>query len=145
MLEPTRRFSGTQNSNSAMNNNGIVSPEQLRACSRQLAAGVTVVTTCDVKGYPYGLTVSAVVCLSLEPALFLICVSEKSDTLGPLLESGTFAINVLGRGQEALARTFASKRHAEKFKHIVYDLSAPTRLPVLASVCPETLGAVILG
>lgn len=117
-----------------MNNNGIVSPEQLRACSRQLAAGVTVVTTCDVKGYPYGLTVSAVVCLSLEPALFLICVSEKSDTLGPLLESGAFAINVLGRGQEALARTFASKGRVEKFKHIAYDLSAPKRLPVLANV-----------
>lgn len=114
-----------------MNDNGIVSPEQLRACSRQLSAGVSVVTTCDAEGYPYGLTMSAVACLSLEPALFLICISEESDTLGPLLESGAFAINILRREQETLARAFAKKGRAEKFKHIAYDLSALTRLPVL--------------
>lgn len=91
------------------------------------------VTTCDAEGYPYGLTMSAVVCLSLEPALFLICVSEESDTLGPLLKSGAFAINVLRREQEELARVFASKGRADKFNHIAYDLSTLTLVPVLRS------------
>ena len=107
--------------------------EQLRACSRHLASGVAVVTTCDADDRPFGLTMSAVACLSLEPALFLVCVSERSDTLRPLLERGAFAINLLGREQEVLARIFASKGGPEKFARVAFRPGAATRVPVLSA------------
>lgn len=89
------------------------------------------VTTCDSDGHPCGLTMSAVLCVSLDPALFLISIGEKSETLDPLLKHGAFAINVLSAEQKALAQIFASKGGCDKFKHVAYQLSAPARLPVL--------------
>lgn len=89
------------------------------------------VTTCDADGHPCGLTMSAVFCVSLDPALFLISIGEESETLDPLLKHGAFAINVLSVEQKALAQIFASKRGCDKFKHVAYQLSAPAQLPVL--------------
>lgn len=111
-----------------------VTGEQMRACSRQLAAGVCVVTTCDAFGRPYGLTMSAVLCASLDPALFLISIAETSETLAPLLDHGAFAINILSADQQALAQTFASKGGCDKFKHIAHRLGTSHRLPLLCGV-----------
>lgn len=96
-----------------------------------MAAGVAVVTTCDPAGLPVGLTMSAITCLSLEPPLFLICVSEASDTLPALLQRGAFAINLLRREQEAVARTFAGKGGAGKFDCVEYAWGTLPQVPVL--------------
>lgn len=101
-------------------------------CARRLAAGVAVVTTCDPQGRPYGLTMSAVTSLSLDPALFLICVSEAADTLPVLLRRRAFASNVLRREQEALARIFAGKGGREKFYDVQCTRGVLPCLPVLA-------------
>lgn len=130
VLELTRPLPATRTGGAA-GGNGIVSSDQVRACSRQLASGVSVVTTCDADGHPCGLTMSAVLCVSLDPALFLISIGEESETLDPLLKHGAFAINVLSAEQKALAQIFASKGGCDKFKHVAYHLSAPARLPVL--------------
>lgn len=110
---------------------GRLSREQARACSRQLATGVSVVTTCDLDSQPYGLTVSAVLSVSLEPSVFLVSVAETSRTLAPLLRRGAFVINILSTGQELVAEAFASQSGINKFDHINYDLSAEERLPLL--------------
>jgi len=107
------------------------SREQARACSRQLASGVSVVTTCDRDARPHGLTVSAVLCVSLEPAAFLVSVAETSRTLAPLLRRGAFVINILAAGQEGTADAFASKAGPDKFRHIAYELSTTKGLPML--------------
>ncbi|MGE5116497.1 MAG: flavin reductase family protein [Betaproteobacteria bacterium] len=108
-----------------------LSRDQARACSRQLASGVSVVTTRDLDSQPHGLTVSAVLCVSLEPSLFLVSIAETSTTLAPLLRRGAFVINILAMGQEAVADVFASKAGPDKFRRVAYDLSADTRLPLL--------------
>lgn len=108
--------------------------EQLRGCARRLATGVAVVTTCDLAGRPHGLTMSAVTCVSFDPALFLICVSETSDTLPALLQRRAFAIHLLRRDQEALARTFAAKGGAEKFNHVETTEGVLAGVPVLMNV-----------
>jgi 3-hydroxy-9,10-secoandrosta-1,3,5(10)-triene-9,17-dione monooxygenase reductase component len=110
---------------------GCVSREQARACSRQLATGVSVVTTCDLDSQPYGLTVSAVLSVSLEPSMFLVSVAETSRTLAPLLRRGAFVINILAAGQELIAEAFASQSGNNKFAHVAYELSAEARLPLL--------------
>jgi 3-hydroxy-9,10-secoandrosta-1,3,5(10)-triene-9,17-dione monooxygenase reductase component len=115
-----------------------LSREQARSCSGQLATGVSVVTTLDVDALPYGLTMSAVVCVSLDPFLYLVSVGRDSDTLPPLLRRRAFALNVLKAGQEPLAQTFAGKGGPGKFRGIRYRLSAATGVPVLN----DTLAAV---
>jgi flavin reductase (DIM6/NTAB) family NADH-FMN oxidoreductase RutF len=106
--------------------------EQLRGCARRLATGVAVVTTSDLAGRPHGLTMSAVTCVSFDPALFLICVSETSETLPALLQRRAFAIHLLRRDQEALARTFAAKGGTEKFNRIDCTQGVLPGVPVLA-------------
>jgi flavin reductase (NADH)/flavin reductase len=108
-----------------------LSRDGTRDCARRLASGVSVVTTRDLDGQPYGLTMSAVLCVSLDPSLFLASIADTSETLAPLLRRAAFVINVLGAGQQALADTFASKGRCDKFLHVAYGLSAGHRLPVL--------------
>lgn len=73
------------------------------------ATGVAVITTVDTDGRVFGLTMSAVSSLSLDPQQFLICVERTADSLPPLERSGLFCINLLALGQEAISRRFASK------------------------------------
>lgn len=77
--------------------------------------GVTVVTSVGEKG-PSGLTASAICSLSMDPLLMLVCLDRGSRTLRAIERSGRLGVNVLGRGQEELARAFALKApEHEKF------------------------------
>jgi flavin reductase (DIM6/NTAB) family NADH-FMN oxidoreductase RutF len=80
----------------------------LREAMSHFATGVTVVTTVGADGRPCGTTANAVTSLSLDPPLLLVCFSRKSATFGALLGHGSFAVNVLGSDQEALAALFAA-------------------------------------
>jgi flavin reductase (DIM6/NTAB) family NADH-FMN oxidoreductase RutF len=73
-----------------------------------LPTGVTVVTALGPNGRS-GATASAVASLSLEPMLMLACLDRGSRTLRSAQEAGRFGIDVLGAGQEEIARQFSSK------------------------------------
>jgi flavin reductase (DIM6/NTAB) family NADH-FMN oxidoreductase RutF len=92
------------------------------------ATGVTVVTTVR-DGVPAGMTASAVASLSLDPVLLLVCISDRLATHGANEQSRAFVVNVLGEGQERLARHFATRR-PDKFQGI--ELREEFELPVLA-------------
>jgi len=80
-----------------------------------LPTGVTVVTAIGPNGRS-GATASAVGSLSLDPMLMLVCLDRASRTLRSVQEAGRFGINVLGAGQEAVARQFSTKLdEAEKW------------------------------
>ena len=81
------------------------------------ATGVAVITTMDADGRLFGLTMSAVSSLSLEPQQFLICVDRSADSLAALEQSRLFCINLLERGQEDVSRHFASKLD-DKFRDV---------------------------
>ena len=74
----------------------------------RFATGVTVVTTGGPMGR-HGLTANAVASLSLEPLLLLVAFDNTARTLQVVRETERFGVNVLGSGQEELARLFASK------------------------------------
>ena len=101
-----------------------VGPDHFRSVMGHFATGVTVVTVATPEG-PVGLTANAVCSLSLEPVLLLVCFDNDARTLPALREIGRFGVNVLGSGQEDLARLFASKLpEREKFAgipHTVHD------------------------
>jgi 3-hydroxy-9,10-secoandrosta-1,3,5(10)-triene-9,17-dione monooxygenase reductase component len=101
-----------------------VGPDRFRSVMGHFATGVTVVTVATDDG-PVGMTANAVCSLSLEPLLLLVCFDNAARTLPAVRANGRFGVNVLGSGQEDLARLFASKRpEREKFAgvaHTVHD------------------------
>jgi flavin reductase (DIM6/NTAB) family NADH-FMN oxidoreductase RutF len=103
----------------------VTKPEQHRLEYRQaiarFATGVTIITTDTPDGYA-GMTASAVSSLSLEPRLLLVCISNHLPTHRAIQVSRRFAVNVLGAGDAALARRFASPRE-DKFAGLELDCS----------------------
>jgi flavin reductase (DIM6/NTAB) family NADH-FMN oxidoreductase RutF len=55
------------------------------------------------------MTASAVASLSLDPVLLLVCISNQLRTHEAIEQSRAFVVNVLGEGQEHLARHFATQ------------------------------------
>jgi flavin reductase (DIM6/NTAB) family NADH-FMN oxidoreductase RutF len=84
----------------------VATGDDLRALMRRLPAGVTVVTV-DADGQRLGLTVSAVVSLSLDPPLVGISIGREAQMHELLREAGGFAVSLLAGGQEWLSQHFA--------------------------------------
>ncbi len=84
-----------------------VSQTDLKNAFARWATGVTIVTA-RAGEQVRGMTVSAFTEVSLDPPLVLVCIARAASTRPILERSGAFAVNVLARGQEALAQRFAS-------------------------------------
>ena len=99
------------------------------------ATGVTVVTARD-GDVDFGVTVSAVCSLSLEPPMLLVCLNRISRTRAAIDRRRAFAVNILGVGQQDLARRFATDSD-EKFRGcaVTYgELGHPLLTEALAHV-----------
>ncbi len=107
-----------------------LTPDLFRKACGFWATGVSVVTTCDMDGKPYGLTMNAVTSLSLTPPLFLVCLDNRSDTLAAVRRSGVFCINVLQEGQQELSNRFA-KKGDDKYEGVDFERGM-TGAPLLA-------------
>lgn len=106
--------------------------DEFRRAMAHLPTGVTVVSA-PAPGGPLGATANAVTSLSLDPALMLAALDLGSRTLGAVREAGRFGVSVLGVGQEAVARAFATKApHAEKWADVRWGERAA--VPVLEGV-----------
>jgi flavin reductase (DIM6/NTAB) family NADH-FMN oxidoreductase RutF len=77
------------------------------------ATGVTIVTA-RAGDRIRGMTVSAFTEVSLEPPLVLVCIDRTSSTQPVIAEGGCFAVNILARGQEALAKRFAGNQAEDR-------------------------------
>ena len=84
------------------------------------ATGITVVTTLDKHGKPYGLTVNSFTSVSLDPVLVLVCLDNKLSGLQAFKDSKHFGVSVLSEHQEDLSRIFA-KKDAERPPSIYFD------------------------
>ena len=91
-----------------------VDPEAFRDVIGHFATGVTVITTRD-GDVDYGVTVSAISSLSLEPPMLLVCLNRTSRTQAAVSRTRSFAFNILGTRQRDLARLFATPRD-DKFE-----------------------------
>jgi flavin reductase (DIM6/NTAB) family NADH-FMN oxidoreductase RutF len=109
-----------------------VAPERFRAVMGHFATGVTVVTAEHPDG-PVGMTANAVCSLSLDPILLLVCFDNHARTLPIVAEGERFGVNVLAKGQEELARLFASKTSEhEKFAEVAHTVH--DGIPVIEGV-----------
>ena len=73
------------------------------------ATGITVVTTRDKDGQPYGLTVNSFTSVSLNPVLVLVCLDLRLSGLHSFKDSKHFGISILSEHQEDVSRIFAKK------------------------------------
>ena len=93
----------------------------LRNAMGLFATGVTIITTKDASGKPFGLTANAFSSLSLDPPMLLICVDKGVDCYACFDESKVFAVNFLSLAQEELSTRFATKG-IEKFEGLSYSV-----------------------
>jgi flavin reductase (DIM6/NTAB) family NADH-FMN oxidoreductase RutF/2-polyprenyl-6-methoxyphenol hydroxylase-like FAD-dependent oxidoreductase len=104
----------------------------LRRAFGQYATGVTVVTTRDADGRPWGMTANSFTSVSLNPPLVLWAAAKSSPSLQAFLGTDRFAVNVLASDQHHLSRQFATSG-AEKFEGA--ELVSPDdHVPVLEGV-----------
>lgn len=98
----------------------LISADDFRKASGLWATGVSIVTTADDDGKPYGLTMNSVTSLSLDPPLYVVNLDKGSDTLKVLENGGAFCINVLASEQQELSNRFA-KKGDNKFEGVDFD------------------------
>jgi flavin reductase (DIM6/NTAB) family NADH-FMN oxidoreductase RutF len=93
-------------------------------------SGVTVVTTQDPDGTPYGLTCTSMCSVSLRPPILLACLHNNSQTLAVALETGQFAINLLHAEGQPAAEVFATADQ-DRFAAVDWDRTPSRGLPWL--------------
>jgi flavin reductase (DIM6/NTAB) family NADH-FMN oxidoreductase RutF len=87
----------------------MVTPDKFRQVMGNFATGITVVTTIDKSGKPYGLTVNSFTSVSLDPVLVLVCLDNKLTGFRWFVDSKHFGVSMLSDAQEDVSRLFATK------------------------------------
>lgn len=85
-----------------------VDPAAFRSLMATHPAGVAVVTTTGPDGRPWGMTVSSLCGVAVEPPTLLICMRTGSPTLAAALQLSAFAVNLLNDQAKSVAELFAS-------------------------------------
>jgi flavin reductase (DIM6/NTAB) family NADH-FMN oxidoreductase RutF len=86
----------------------MVDADRFREAMRRMASGVSVITT-DGPAGRFGVTVSSLCSLSLEPPSVLACVHHMSPALAAVIRNGVFCANVLCVEQAHVSDSFAGK------------------------------------
>lgn len=102
--------------------------EPFRDAIGRFATGVTVVSTAVGDDW-YGMTVSAVASLCLDPPMLVVCLNQNAQTHRRVLEAGAFGVSVLREQDTRIAARFAG-RQSGKFDDLAVDVGA-TGCPVL--------------
>src|SRR6185369_7051936 len=87
----------------------MITTDLYRQVMGNWGTGVTVVTTKDNNGQPYGLTVSSFTSMSMNPILVLVCLNDRLSGLQFFKDSMKFGVSILSESQEQVSRLFAKK------------------------------------
>jgi flavin reductase (DIM6/NTAB) family NADH-FMN oxidoreductase RutF len=101
----------------------------MRRTMGRFLTGVAVITTKSNDGGLHGMTINSLTSISLAPPILMISLNFGTRTGDALLESGKFAVSILGAKQETVARRFAV-RGGERFDGGEFDLT-DNGLPVI--------------
>ena len=101
--------------------------DQFRDAAGHFTSGVAVIGS-QKDQLPFGTTASAVLSLSMEPPMMLVCLNRSSSTHDAIIENGAFSISILNHEQGHLARRFARKS-SNKFEGL--DIEYLHGLPVI--------------
>ncbi|MEJ2538904.1 MAG: flavin reductase family protein [Gemmatimonadota bacterium] len=106
-------------------------PLHFRSVMGAFPTGVSVVTSRLADGSPAGLTVNSLTSVSLSPLLLLVCIDHGSSSHSAILDSGAFAVNLLGEEERDLSETFARGERDERFAELEWG-EGPTGSPILS-------------
>lgn len=100
--------------------------------ARWLITNGVYVITANWGGRLNGMAAAWVTRISAEPVLVAVAIWHENLTYRYVQKSGAFAVNILGEGQQELARWFGrrSGRDVDKFARAPYRLG-PTGSPIL--------------
>jgi flavin reductase (DIM6/NTAB) family NADH-FMN oxidoreductase RutF len=129
-------MSATPDTNSPAGTASGLDGAAFRRVISNFMSGVVVITAAH-DGARYGMTVSAVSSLSLDPPMLLVCLNVNSTTQDAVHRSGRFAVNVLAEDQGELAERFARPGTTDKFSGLT-TRSGRTAAPLL----PGTLAVI---
>jgi len=90
-----------------------VSADEFKNVMSKVASTVTVVTAPGDEG-PVGLTATAFISVSAEPAIVLVCIDKSTASLVSMLDADGFTVNLMPEGTEDEAMLFAT-HGADKF------------------------------
>jgi len=87
----------------------MITADLYRQVMGNWGTGVTVVTTKNNNGQPYGLTVSSFTSVSMDPILVLVCLDDRLSGLQFFKDSMNFGVSILSEAQQEVSRLFAKK------------------------------------
>ena len=125
----------------------MLSPDQpsieelFRGAMRRLASGVVLVTTCGADGQPYGIAMTAIMSLSMDPPSMLLAVNRTASLCEPLLASGEFSINIMAWDDAEACQSFVSAPAAERFATMDWNMGE-RGLPLLTSSVANILCSI---
>jgi len=108
-------------------------PKSYRDAMARLAGHVHIVTAAH-EGERRGVTITAACSVSDAPATLLVCLNGTNPRNAIFSRSGSFALNMLGAGQMALADVFSGRNQVDpelRFAHGTWK-KLKTGAPVLA-------------
>ncbi len=89
--------------------------DAFRKAMRRIASTVSIITASN-QGQRYGITVTSVTSVSMNPPSLLTCINQKTTLHRLLLVSDVFCVNVLHRDHVDLSHAFAgSVPHEQRF------------------------------
>ena len=106
--------------------------DNFRAVLGRLPTGVVVVAGGE-REQPSALVVGSFMSVSLEPPLVAVCVAKTSTSWPAIEAGGHFCANVLGDGQQRLAKRFAQSG-GDKFAGVSWSPAPATGAPLLEGV-----------
>ena len=112
----------------------------MRRTMGRFLTGVAVVTT-KSGDEMHGMTINSLTSISLEPPILMVSLTFGARTTDALLESGKFAVSILGAKQEAIARRFAT-RGGERFEGGEFEYTE-NGLPVVRDALSQADCAVV--
>jgi len=116
----------------------MVEREQFVAAMRRAATGVTVVTT-DGRAGRFGVTVSAMCSVSVEPPSVLACVHGASRVAEAVRRNACFCVNILLAPQAFIADCFAGR--IERLRDDRFACAEWTRLVTGAPALVDALAS----
>jgi flavin reductase (DIM6/NTAB) family NADH-FMN oxidoreductase RutF len=84
-------------------------PQAYRRTLGGFGTGVALVAARDAEGRSHGLIVNSLTSVSLHPPIVLWCLGETCAAFSVFTDCREFTINILGAGEEALARQFSKR------------------------------------
>ncbi len=80
--------------------------ENFRQSMRRLAATVCIIS-CEREGVRYGITVTSVTSLCMEPQSILACINQSASIRPHLHDVGRYCINLLSKNQADISKRFS--------------------------------------